>query len=86
MGSLGDWQLSGQVVSRRARWWQIVLQRSNRVATSGRVALMERTANYALQPMARGGGYYWRGVGVRCKLGVGVLRPLATAERARYSY
>ena len=44
---------------------------------------MERTANYALQPMARGGGYYWRGVGVRCKLGVGVLRPLATAERAR---
>ena len=83
MGSLGGWQLSGQVVPRRARWWQIVLQRSNRVAMSGRVALMETTANYALQPMARGGGYYWRGVGVRCKLGVGVLRPLATAERAR---
>ena len=82
-GTLGGWQLSGQVVSRRARWWQIVLQRSNPVATSGRVALMERTANYALQPMARGGGYYWCRVVVRRKLDTGLLRPLATAERAR---
>ena len=83
MGSLGGWQLSGQVVSRRARWWQIVLQRSNPVATSGRVALMERTANYALQPMARGGDCYWRGVVVRRKLAAGMLMPLATVERAR---
>ena len=52
-------------------------------ATSGGVALIERTHNYALQPMARGGGSYWRGVVVRSKLTVGMLRPLATAERAR---
>ena len=60
-----------------------MLQRSNSGATSGGVALMERTANYALQPMARGGGYYWRGVVVRRKLAAGMLRPLATVERAR---
>ena len=45
--------------------------------------MIERTHNYALQPLACGGRCYWRGVVVRRKLGVGVLRPLATAERAR---
>ena len=60
-----------------------MLQRSNPVATSSRVALMERTANYALQPMARGGCCYWRGVVVGSKLMAGTLTPLATVERAR---
>ena len=68
---------------RRVRWWQIVLQRSNSGATSGGVALMERTANYALQRSSRGGLGYRRGVVVKPSVVVGTLRPLAAVERAR---